>query len=1713
MLFEKDLLESAIKNFPKWMDIRKRYFSSNGGKLLTSQIKEIAAIQNEIDKYIEEHFIPYYEDKCDKIVDYVYKVNIGTVDLDNNVLTLVEPAFKIVEDIETFYGIGDYAYYQDGFIFVKNYIEKITYRINSNTYKASTEKMNVWNVYDEFAVFIGIERYEDETNQELFNRIIATSQKVLNSSESGLKNAIITSLTNIVPDLSELDITIEKPTASNLIKYYDEFNTILDKLEGINRDVIKDKRWDLDKWEHDFVQIDYIPHTWDMIIDEYVNGIGDNDDLKPIFLNAANSTDVEISFYKKSEDTVNSYIKNENLSDTLSLALKKYDSTLNAFKAEYSIIASDALEVVDYVKYNLYEAINGKKTRYVEDLIEELHNIDTITPGILTKDKYYKVKFSQADEYSPIIINECYLKHDNASTTNLLKSNSNFILNNGALIDTFTKKNVTKTTQLNSCINTVDTDNGMEIKDISTVGELVLNIDGCNGQNLKVAYDCKMSDVLESQFVLNNFYYDENQKSYISDVSSEEKTITININANKFSTTITQGTCNIVVYMGDSKVYDVLSSNLNNGIFSTGKYDSPQEMKIVITSLGLKQSYISNLSYSNYEFTVYTETSSLLNLSSQDNLYILPVVEKNNLHILMRTYTQYSPTISKIFIGEPLKDVWYETDLISGEDNLELIIDSDCNVELYESSVPFDTCNKDDTNQSVISNYSTKKSYIGNSSDSYIVLDVSEYSTINSIETLTGNYEILETGSGQKNIIRLQNSQQINTIVIDGYYNLLISSLTIHELIKNEFPEYDQSVELIKNEFSEYEKVTGDKYKLYANKYLESFVVIRLSDGYQKKIEVTLDSFKLTDNNVVSKAEVVNMPSNLQNAFLTLDNCLIVGTEHTGAFEKIFLYPKSSKEYVANNECLTYSQEKDEINIVNTFNNGYVDNSLVVYVINSTNKDFDICFANKNNWSLGKQTLILKLINMNNYNIINKSIIQSISLDKYIELEDSYTLDNKETIELAEYMIKPNDDYEVVYGFDVQNTEFDRAEYITINSNKFNKLKYSNIYSIKYLGDPITSDGTLNKISSDKYTIDLEKGIITWVDLINVSDVLYVQYSIKKPIAVKYNIDYLYKKVQYTIQAYQILDTFEIQNINTGSQINLNNPSLNDVALSNSISNSYSNSDVIYASCSEASFKAEKFNNFLLINRIYDVNKLAIKTGWYYMFGKEYYMFATDKYKEVIKNEYVTTNELIKDDGKLVFHKKTNNHVVNSKMILGSLANVYKINNFSNLKKLSGSSYANSITACDSYNYWSTFAMNISLNTGLNGLGLYFETYKESDIGYALLDITDYLNAKTHISFYNPSGLSVFIGKESSINGIVLNSSISISTLAEITDKYNENIYYTTLEKEDGFKYYLVVRGTGILDDIILQDGDNPNFDLHTKNIDALNLNLTETVGKSVITKLLIDNEKGVKDNGTEIDGDGYIVNSSSIDWDITKIKEYKTKKEWENNWDLQNASIIQVDDTNSFITANKSDAPGKITSKPIYIGDPKTVKSVIYKINDLPFTALNGFTPTVYQSKYYNGPFTACYQDYNSNSSIGIISNLLNSYIQLSINIPKSKVINNIEFFVEYKSNEEYSPIETVYSNGFFISNVLDSHYSTYYKVKSIDIESQEGLIDLYIRGAKEGSELSVWTDWHKISVNDTEITNDLYFNEYRFFQLKVQLNETSSKIKINSINLEVVN
>ena len=137
----------------------------------------------------------------------------------------------------------------------------------------------MWNIFDEYACFVGLERYENETNKQLKDRILFSMKNPGNASEDGLKNSIITELMSLIP-INKDDISISKVTPDNLVKPYKQYKQLLSMLDEMNKDALKDKKWDLDKWQYDFKSIDFLDNIWDDVVSRYKNGIGSNDDLQ-----------------------------------------------------------------------------------------------------------------------------------------------------------------------------------------------------------------------------------------------------------------------------------------------------------------------------------------------------------------------------------------------------------------------------------------------------------------------------------------------------------------------------------------------------------------------------------------------------------------------------------------------------------------------------------------------------------------------------------------------------------------------------------------------------------------------------------------------------------------------------------------------------------------------------------------------------------------------------------------------------------------------------------------------------------------------------------------------------------------------------------------------------------------------------------------------------------------------------------------------------------------------------------------------------------------------------------------------------------------------------------------------------------------------------------------------------------------------------------------
>lgn len=243
-----DMLKRALEYFPLWSDIRKRSNKSIGGQLVDSALKETLELEKAIGEYKDFYFLDKYKDKEDSVIAFVYATNIGILkDLD--IITYVEynnEKFELTKDIDEFYSNIKIAYYENGNIYFRTEVInepelKVIVNINDYTYEYTLEKKHVWNIFDEYAVFVGIERHINESNKQLKDRILFTTKNPGNSSEQGLKNAIISELMSLT-DITENDINISKVTPENLIKPYKQYKTLLEMLDKLNRDCLKDKQ-------------------------------------------------------------------------------------------------------------------------------------------------------------------------------------------------------------------------------------------------------------------------------------------------------------------------------------------------------------------------------------------------------------------------------------------------------------------------------------------------------------------------------------------------------------------------------------------------------------------------------------------------------------------------------------------------------------------------------------------------------------------------------------------------------------------------------------------------------------------------------------------------------------------------------------------------------------------------------------------------------------------------------------------------------------------------------------------------------------------------------------------------------------------------------------------------------------------------------------------------------------------------------------------------------------------------------------------------------------------------------------------------------------------------------------------------------------------------------------------------------------------------------
>ena len=815
--------------------------------------------------------------------------------------------------------------------------------------------------------------------------------------------------------------------------------------------------------------------------------------------------------------------------------------------------------------------------------------------------------------------------------------------------------------------------------------------------------------------------------------------------------------------------------------------------------------------------------------------------------------------------------------------------------------------------------------------------------------------------------------------------------------------------------------------------------------------------------------------------------------------------PGGTKVYQAINEANIYTGEVRGIKILNNFSPILNSSALMYYQVEpfesnvkyevkfSSTIESDNSFDDLLNWSVGLKDIAIKtpidLSNTENYEISELEVTDEVLLSRHIELQKSYKIGDNREVFTNRYMIIPESGTVLYERYsDNQNQSLIVQEEIIMEEDGFTKLAYSNIDEMLYTGFSPYSGS--NELLVKDFELLKDEGIILWTnkDYINASRKVYLRYTIKNPIAILLDEDLLYKAIGYNVDAYDEVGRFKIAGVDDGYRFDLRQ-----------IDN-YQDVDMVYTICSSPAFQADGFNDILTFKKTVNRDTILVRTGYYYINGREYYLFPSKDEIVLDEEKYIDMENVELSGEEITLFKRTDNYVRNSEMLFRGMNELYNFD--ASKSQVKGVSAINSITACDSFNSWNVFGTKMVLKDGLNQLGISF--MPEIPNGYAYIELTDYLEkGDNYLSFWAEKSLEVFIGEEKKYLGLNFPDSISIKIGQEIPYRDDE-IRTITIKQDDNKKYYLIVKGQGTIDDIILSN-DISSISAHTKNIDLLGLSINEGFKQGQKHRVFLNSNKDAINKGAALTKDGYVKTASNMYWGISPLKSYDSKE------DFATCSTENIHFENSYVRTGRTE--GYIETAPIYLDNPMTIKRVIIKANEIGFDDMRGFKIQILSSNTREGVYMPI-NTFNDNYGY-VYGDALLKYIKIKVTMPDNKFLNNLNIYAEYKSTEANAPKVLMPSSGELITKIYDAQYSTDYRIREISIADISNIndVEIQVRASKEDYSADVWHPWQTLELkHNLTLKNELKFYGTRFFQIKVLLKTSNAFIKINNIDIEVM-
>lgn len=1676
-----DKFKLAAEKFPRFINARRRPDNSIVGKLLQSYIEEIGAVEDAIIDYKKDFFIENYIDRSEDITAYLYSAKVGEIK-DVSALNLLNPALEITVDKKFFLdNLATHAYYQDGYILFNEKYEEVHYTYNQFEYKVIPEEIHVWNIFDDFGWWVGLERLPKETNKAFMYRIVDIFRERPSSSKVGLKNVIKNTLYNY-GHIDDEEIHFELPNENNMAIIGEDGLSIYDNISSFNRDIARTKKWDIDYWSNNFAKYDYLPHTWDAKVANYKDGVGYNDSLKVSTvkdLDTELGTSVSIYGYKKSEKKIEEYLRSQNIKKELTLKLKKYLDVVNPIPVQYKITAStlSELKYPNRAFINLYVVKNKKINYPLEQFYESDNGLKTVKNNKLIAGKKYRAKLLPDNTF---MAEECAVKDSDGNVAiNLLRSYNQFVENNyGNIINRDQKFYGESVYDFSFTDGFKDSENGMSLIDNSVPGVLSFETEGSSvtNPNLKLTLDYeaeKLSFMNNPLFVqTKGFKYNSETNRYELTAGTDDyASCVIDFEGNYLEYSLPRAVSSSVsvnVYIDGEKdisnSYSVL--NLNKTARTPEPIDLPKYSHIRVEIIRLSGNpSIENIFAKRIKTKVVVDKEEIIPRS--DGSFILPGKDKCDVEVTIENLSKTDFELKSVIVGKKLTKAnsTYITEEFTAGENQYLDVTNLGDVKLLDI----------DTNTYV--DYSPYDSYKNNSDTPLdLYLDLSAFTNI------SYSSPEIKTSSDNRKYITVEAGEEISSIEIYGEYKSRVSRKSFEDLLRLGS---NQSIKFNKNTKRCYVENNG-RYR-----FDSEFVL----DKQANLTEIELDS---EDKEKFETVFVSNEDKNVE----------VITNAYGGTFDFFYLYDKNSKEYIAYNTQNIVQEITGDLNngekvpIINSFSPAIPKDTEVIYQISdpivSSEIQFpvSVTFVQKNlagdilenTWTSTSSAGVLIAADFGEEKdrlimAEELAVIEKFNLSNNISLQSSYEVDNK-TVNLEEYIISVPDYVKIQYE-KVTTVRYSDSDGNTlyVEADGFNKLPHSNIVKI----EKIVIDG--KTVSSSDYELLGEAGFVWWKNPELYSKSFSITYTYKKPVSLIFSsLDMLYDTVGYTIDTLDLVNSedYTLTDIKTGDIISVD------------LSKFSQYPDIVSAVCNNPVYTATVENtgyvSKILITKIGEDNELVIHNGYYYIDGNEYWYFTNKKYRNVDKIDGLETFNAEKLGSGLQLFRESTNFLKNSRMdrkVLNPTASF----NFENYHAIPNMSSADHFGACETLSAWKTYRMSLTPSNEYDGDAIIFDA--ENDSSYAIMDITAMIKKNKLFTAWIAGNIKLAIARDVAINGQKLSKSLYISKVADLIEYKDKAYFDCSMLDIDNDRFFLIVTGNGTLIEMIVSDISRfkqiTDFEEDfEKAITKFGLKIEEKAAAQD-TILLDFVPTGIQFLDTELSKDLVLRTGTTADWGITKVKAFDFSQDL-----LLNGFSLR----NDILTATTDNA--YLETSPMQLSNIVSIGELYVKINDYPVNNLANFKITFLGSNTLSNDYQVLGEFSNCNVA-SISGKKLKNFIKIRIEAVENRDITSIELFANYVEEEKGPKIADI-SSGSCFTKIYDLGAVGNYRLMNIEAkETNSENIRYYIRGIRFQEFDNTYTELYSKESNHV-------FENYRYVQFKIELKSKDARAKIKKFIMEAV-